>query len=73
MKIGNASGYSTKMQNARSQLAFYMKRGYIKRVRRGVYSISPKGQEVFNKEAPSDGAEGASRETGGVATPSDME
>ena len=64
VQAGQGLGFDTKTPNVRSQLSFYLKRGYIKRVRRGLYSITVKGQEIFNKEAPADSLADASKVTG---------
>lgn len=64
VNIGHEFGYKTKIPNSRSQIAFYMKKGYVRRIRRGLYSITDKGQGAFNVEEPSDKLEGSSNLTG---------
>lgn len=68
VRIGQELGFGTKNANARSQIAFYAKKGYIKRVRHGQYAITAKGQEAFNKEAPPADTEGAPIVTGRAPT-----
>ena len=68
VNIGEEFGYATKIPNARSQISFYLKKGYIRRVRRGRYSIADKGQEVFKKEASTSSPADASNNSSGAAT-----
>lgn len=68
VSIGEDFGYATKIPNARSQISFYVKKGYIRRLRRGRYSITDKGQEVFKEEAPTSSPADASNNSSGAAT-----
>ena len=67
VNVGREIGFNTRTTNARSQLAFYAKKKYVRRVQRGMYAITGDGKAVFQKnEAPSGFPVGASQIAGEV-------
>lgn len=65
VQVATENGFGTKTTNARSQLAFYRKKKYVRRIERGLYSITSEGKAVFQKkETPTGKPEGVSEFTG---------
>lgn len=48
--VGQSLGFTLTTPSVRSQFAHYTKRGYLRKVLRGKYSITPKGRERFAAE-----------------------
>jgi hypothetical protein len=51
--LASGLGQSLSIPSIRSQFAHYLKRGYLKKVSRGKYMITPKGREKFAAAAES--------------------
>lgn len=51
MATAEKNGFETKTTNARSQLSFYEKKGYVRRVGRGQYLVTPEGRLTFSKKS----------------------
>lgn len=68
VKAAKGVGFDTSAANARSQIAHYQTRGYIRRTAHGRYALTPKGKEkLTNDESPDAGTPGLSNGSAGVA------